>query len=64
MKGNRKPRELKPRDQMLVRRDYYISPEQDSWLKKMSEERNIPVAQIVRELIDQAMSQTNINITN
>jgi len=37
MKGNRKPRELKPRDQMLVRKDYYISPEQDSWLKKMSE---------------------------
>ena len=57
MKGNRKPKQRKPIDEVLVRRDYYIKPDQDNWLKKLSQERNVPVAEIIRGLIDQQINQ-------
>lgn len=55
MKGNKKPKPIKTKDESMVRREYYIRRDHDEWLKNQSEQLNKPAAEILREVLDQVI---------
>lgn len=56
MKGNKNPTPRTKKEDM-VRREYYITKVQDDWLKQESQKLDKPAAEILREALNQVITQ-------